>query len=333
MHTHCLQDRPIFCRLIRTHTAATVVSLQLIALFSQSVYGGDSYGEALKEIRETAAAICEKTPLEHTDQGIELSGDAKAKVNGLIGKVADIGIEGTGKYTSGTEKRALLEKDVATAIQTGDDCRLLVFKILERDLIRGRPNDSRAPTVQQRRTSTSTKQRSESEKPASTPEDDDTFFLGDKPTRRWALRYEQFVQNANFMAEDWSDPKGWSDPEEHDEFTYGQNQTCSNDIGRLKNEGVENVFGFVRLNTVQHIVERCVLLYGYPTRAAAIRDIQHVENLRSEFSVAANSSAALDGSVPGPIDVLNLESLCETRHFKKVTILFEYSCESDFGLR
>ena len=97
---------------------------------------------ALKEIRDTANDMCTRTPLETESQNVELSGDAKAKLAGVIVKVADLGIEGAAKYNQGKSKN-VLQKDLANAIKSGDDCRLTVFNTLVDRMIPKRGSDAK----------------------------------------------------------------------------------------------------------------------------------------------------------------------------------------------
>jgi hypothetical protein len=63
---------------------------------------------------------------------VELSGDAKVKLNGLLGKVADIGIGGAAKYKEG-QSQGVLQSELAKAIKDGDDCRLAVsLKLIDK---------------------------------------------------------------------------------------------------------------------------------------------------------------------------------------------------------
>jgi hypothetical protein len=90
--------------------------------------------QAVKLIIETADKICQSVPLEQSSNGWQLSGDAKAKVGGLIGKFTDLGIAGAGKYDTGSS-RGVLQKDLADSIKNGNDCRLHVFNVLSQHLL------------------------------------------------------------------------------------------------------------------------------------------------------------------------------------------------------
>ena len=92
--------------------------------------------QALQEIRNTAAEICQSAPLEQTNQGVSLSGEASAKIGGLLGKLADLGVTGAGQYQTGSSK-GVLQKDLVTAIQSANDCKLQVFMALQAKLLAG----------------------------------------------------------------------------------------------------------------------------------------------------------------------------------------------------
>ena len=90
--------------------------------------------QALQLILNTANDICQSAPLEQTNRGVDLSGEASAKVGGLVGKLADLGVSGAAKYQSGASK-GVLQKDLIAAIQSANDCELQVFKMLEAKLL------------------------------------------------------------------------------------------------------------------------------------------------------------------------------------------------------
>lgn len=103
--------------------------------------------QALKMITDTASQICQSAPLSETDSGIKLSGDAQAKLGGVIGKLADLGISGAAGYQS-NQSEGVLQKDLVTAIQSSNNCKLEVFKSLERDLLQpgSRDNQPQSPS-------------------------------------------------------------------------------------------------------------------------------------------------------------------------------------------
>jgi hypothetical protein len=89
---------------------------------------------ALREIREAANDICQSVPLEQSSEGTKLSGEAQARLNGLIGKVVDLGVKGAGEYDT-RQSRGVLQQDLAEAIKGGNNCRLEVFRSLSDKLL------------------------------------------------------------------------------------------------------------------------------------------------------------------------------------------------------
>ena len=100
--------------------------------------------QALQLISNTANDICQAAPLEQTNRGVDLSGEASAKVGGLVGKLADLGVSGAAQYQSGASK-GVLQKDLIAAIQSANDCKLQVFRMLEAKLLPSPPPAARAP--------------------------------------------------------------------------------------------------------------------------------------------------------------------------------------------
>lgn len=85
--------------------------------------------QALAAITTAAEKMCTTPPLEQSSHKVELSGDAKATLAGVLAKVTDIGIQGAAKYTGG-ESKGILQDQLADAIKKGDDCKLEVLKTL-----------------------------------------------------------------------------------------------------------------------------------------------------------------------------------------------------------
>jgi hypothetical protein len=84
---------------------------------------------ALKAISQTASEICTTAPIHEQHRNVELTGDAKAKLDGVVGKIVGLGLQGAAKYSSGNS-RGVLQKDLAKALKDGNDCRLTVFNTL-----------------------------------------------------------------------------------------------------------------------------------------------------------------------------------------------------------
>jgi len=107
----------------------------ILAAAAHSGYAQDAQTErALKMITDTAAQICQTAPLEQTNTGIKLSGDATAKVGGIIGRLADIGVKGAANYQKG-HSIGVLQQDLAKAIENSNNCKLEVFRTLSKALL------------------------------------------------------------------------------------------------------------------------------------------------------------------------------------------------------
>lgn len=85
----------------------------------------ESEAEILDTIGDFAERICPKVPLEGNSSTVELSGSAKAELNGLLKKMAALGIQGAAKYQE-SQFQGLVQKDLLPAIRDSTDCKLKV---------------------------------------------------------------------------------------------------------------------------------------------------------------------------------------------------------------
>jgi hypothetical protein len=90
--------------------------------------------EALQLIKEFANDICTRVPISGSQENLELTGEAKAGLTGVVSKLADLQIEGSGKLQN-ENHTGVLQKELAASIAKGDDCRLSVFRELKQDII------------------------------------------------------------------------------------------------------------------------------------------------------------------------------------------------------
>lgn len=89
---------------------------------------------ALKEIRETAADICGTVEQRGQQSESEIAGKVEAKISGAIAKIADLGIEGTGRLRS-KEYQGVLQTELAMTLKDSANCRKDVFeKLMEKML-------------------------------------------------------------------------------------------------------------------------------------------------------------------------------------------------------
>jgi len=89
---------------------------------------------ALKLISESATDICNTVETEGHSRNAELSGNIKAKLGGVMGQIADLGVDGSGKLSS-AEYRNVVQQDLAKTLQSNADCKLSVFKLLQDKMI------------------------------------------------------------------------------------------------------------------------------------------------------------------------------------------------------
>ena len=79
-------------------TVVVGISLWLVAQTPAVAQDAQQYSLALKAIRDTANDVCDRVSQEGQQSETKLSGDVEAKLNGVIGKVADLGLKGTGEF-------------------------------------------------------------------------------------------------------------------------------------------------------------------------------------------------------------------------------------------
>ena len=95
----------------------------------------ESQAHALKVISAFAAETCGTVATEGGVKKLELSGDAKAQLDGVIAKVVNAGISGAAKYQQEDYKNVLHEQ-LAQVLSQSANCRLDVFKMLQEKMIR-----------------------------------------------------------------------------------------------------------------------------------------------------------------------------------------------------
>ena len=99
--------------------------------------------QGLDIIAEFADKFCKEVPLVGKGNNIELSGKGKAELEGIISKLANLGIAGAAKYQS-TEYQGLLQKDLLEGFKSGTNCRLQIWGDLKDSLL---TSPSNAKTV------------------------------------------------------------------------------------------------------------------------------------------------------------------------------------------
>ena len=97
-------------------TASRFVLLAPFVLLSVDVTAAannfETQKEALKIISDFADRICLTVKQEGASRGVELSGKAKAELNWLLKRLANLGVEGASQYQS-SEYQGVLQEQVA----------------------------------------------------------------------------------------------------------------------------------------------------------------------------------------------------------------------------
>jgi hypothetical protein len=83
----------------------------------------DEQERALHIIADFSDRLCQKIPLTGRGSNLELSGEAKAELNELLKKFANIGITGAAKYQQ-SEYQNVLQQDLARELNDSRDCKL-----------------------------------------------------------------------------------------------------------------------------------------------------------------------------------------------------------------
>lgn len=103
---------------------------------------GSAYAESLEVqtkalalITQTADGICSIVSQAGSSQSLNVKGDVKAQLNGLIRQLADLGISGAADFTA-DQYEGVIHADLATAIQHNAECKLKVFDTLQSKMIK-----------------------------------------------------------------------------------------------------------------------------------------------------------------------------------------------------
>lgn len=107
--------------------------------------------EALAQILMFANEMCNGVPLHGSQQRWQLSGEAQAKLRGVIKAAADAGFSGAAKYNS-EEYSGLLQKDLLAAQQNRSACRKAIFDSLNDKLLRTDSSNAKSPVTTYGRT-------------------------------------------------------------------------------------------------------------------------------------------------------------------------------------
>lgn len=98
--------------------------------------------DALRQITETAAAICGEFEREGFKNSTEIEGKINAEVAGLLNKLVDVGVEGAAQLNS-SEYAGLLQEDLESDRLDVRNCKKEIFSKLFEGLSRPDPNPAR----------------------------------------------------------------------------------------------------------------------------------------------------------------------------------------------
>lgn len=122
------------------HAKIVACFLLCIALFLSAVPAKaqtnslDAAEKALAMITKTATNICLTAPLHGKSVTVEVSGEAKAELNNLLRKLANIGFTGGVKYQT-EEYSGFLRSQLAGSFKDSNDCRRHIFDSLKDKLL------------------------------------------------------------------------------------------------------------------------------------------------------------------------------------------------------
>lgn len=94
--------------------------------------------KALELITNTADRICNIVSTKGDADSSEAKGDVKAQVNGLLSKLADIGVSGSGSINNETYQN-VLRQDLSATLKDNAACKLKVFDSLLSKLLEPAP--------------------------------------------------------------------------------------------------------------------------------------------------------------------------------------------------
>jgi hypothetical protein len=125
---------------------AFIVSFWVLVCGEASVVADtlEAQSAALKEIRATANDMCSDVNSNVTVSQLNLSGSGKAKLDGLIGKVVDLGIDGAVDLKRG-EFNGPLQEQLAKALHDKDLCKQHIFDILQEKMLGKRGENETVP--------------------------------------------------------------------------------------------------------------------------------------------------------------------------------------------
>ncbi len=126
--------------------AILIGSLGVIMVATAPAFPMDQ-SKALKEIELFADHVCQTAPVKSKTEELQLSGNAKVQLKGLLSKISDLGINVSTQYKK-NETEGVLQKDLALLLSKSADCKQKISAKLIDKLIAS-VNPSNEATTQQ----------------------------------------------------------------------------------------------------------------------------------------------------------------------------------------
>lgn len=129
----CVQDKK--GKVMNTHVRSAILLAALLVLSSRAIADElATQSQALTIIRNFAKDMCTTVPIESSSSGAKLTGEAKAKLTGIVNKLADLGVSGAAEYSS-SASQGVLQADLTDALKDANSCRLHIFDALKDKLL------------------------------------------------------------------------------------------------------------------------------------------------------------------------------------------------------
>lgn len=122
---------------------AICVCLALAGIGPLAAQEADKQKQALELIIKGVEGICKDLPRTASESKVTLTASGVAELQGLVKKLAKLGISGAAGYTSTESVRGLLEADMLPALADQNKCRIHVFDKLEEKLLSAAPATSK----------------------------------------------------------------------------------------------------------------------------------------------------------------------------------------------
>ena len=113
---------------------ATIMITFLILAQTSLASSLEEQQEALNVIANFADRMCTNIQLRGKGNNLELTGEAKAELKGIIAKITDLGFSGALKYQN-KEYSGLLQKDLVSALENSTNCKLQIWNDLKDRLL------------------------------------------------------------------------------------------------------------------------------------------------------------------------------------------------------